>query len=215
MLDRRLDRKAAAAALADMDEAERRRRRLRLGRSVLKIHDSDMVLNSAALDADAVAETVSAAAATLHLADQGLLSTGAEAQLQFRVRLELARHGMSPPDKLTLKRGRFVHPSEEMFANLLNFYRIAWEYEPKSFPIQWDQDGRVTEAFTPDFYLPEFDLYLELTTMKQAHVTKKNRKIKLVKQLYPHVNIRVFYLKDFEQLIFKYGLPERTPAVQA
>jgi hypoxanthine phosphoribosyltransferase len=96
-----------------------------------------------------------------------------------------------------------------MFANLLDFYRIAWEYEPRSFPVQYDADGRVLESFTPDFYLPEFDLYLELTTMKQSLVTKKNRKVRLLRQLYPKLNIQVFYQKDFENLIFKYGLAYR------
>jgi hypothetical protein len=215
MLDRRLDRQAATEALFEMDVLEKQQRRLRLGRTGLKAHESDLVLNSATLDADAVAAAVSAAGAAIGLEQRGLLSLAAEAQLQFRVRLELARHGMSPPDRLILKRAAFVHPSEEMFANLLDFYRIAWEYEPRSFPIQWDKDGKVTEAFTPDFYLPEFDLYLELTTMKQANVTRKNRKIKLVRQLYPHVNIKVFYQKDFENLIFKHGLADRAPAVQA
>ena len=65
------------------------------------------------------------------------------------------------------------------------------------------------ESFTPDFYLPEFDLYVELTTMKQSLVTKKNRKVRLLRELYPHFNIQVFYQKDFENLIFKYGLAER------
>ena len=100
----------------------------------------------------------------------------------------------------------FGHPSEEVFANLLDFYRIAWLYEPRSFPLQWSATGGVTEAFTPDFYLPESDLYVELTTMKQSHVTKKNRKIKLLKAIYPHINIQIFYQKDFEELLFKYGI---------
>jgi hypoxanthine phosphoribosyltransferase len=93
-----------------------------------------------------------------------------------------------------------------MFANLLDFYRIEWQYEPRSFPLQWDKDGRISEAFTPDFYLPEFDLYVELTTMKQALVTRKNRKVKLLRAVYPHINIQVFYQKDFQDLVFKYGL---------
>jgi hypothetical protein len=215
MLDRHLDRAAATEALLEMDARDRQRRRLRLGRGALRTHEWDLMLNSATLDTDAVAAAVSAASAAAGLEQMGLLSPAAEVQLQFRVRLELAKHGMSPPDKLELKRAAFVHPSEEMFANLLDFYRIAWEYEPRSFPIEWDKDGKVTEAFTPDFYLPEFDLYLELTTMKQANVTKKNRKIKLVKQLYPHVNIQVFYQKDFENLIFKHGLADRMPVVPA
>jgi hypothetical protein len=90
-----------------------------------------------------------------------------------------------------------------------DFYRIAWDYEPRSFPLQWDKDGKVSEAFTPDFYLPEFDLYVELTTMKQANVTRKNRKIRLLRAIYPHVNIQVFYQKDVQDLVMKYGLPER------
>jgi hypothetical protein len=141
--------------------------------------------------------------------EAGLLSAAAEAQIQFQVRLKLARYGIVPPDRLRDTRKEFGHPSEQVFANLLDFYRIAWDYEPRSFPLQWDKDGRVSEAFTPDFYLPEFDLYVELTTMKQAHVTKKNRKIRLLRAIYPHVNIQVFYQKDVQDLVIKYGLPER------
>lgn len=218
MLDRRLDRPQAREALAALEHEDKALRRRRIGRASVKLDDLDLVLNAATLDPDAMASAAAAAAEGAQLAAAGLLGAAAEAQIQFRVRLELAKHGMSPPDRLTLRRPAFVHPSEEMFAHLLDFYRIAWEYEPKSFPIQWDKDGKVMEAFTPDFYLPEFDLYLELTTMKQAHVTRKNRKIKLVKQLYPHVNIRVFYQKDFENMIFKYGLPVRSailPATEA
>ena len=129
--------------------------------------------------------------------------------MQFRVRLRLAKHGLVPPDKVGLPRKIFVNPSEEIFANLLDFYRIAWEYEPRSFPVQFGPDGGALESFTPDFYLPEFDAYIELTTMKQAHATRKNRKVRLLRQLYPHINIQVFYQKDFENLIFKYGLAGR------
>jgi hypoxanthine phosphoribosyltransferase len=145
--------------------------------------------------------------------EQGFLPAGAEAQLQFQVRLQLAKHGMAPPGKTSIKRAAFMHPSEEIFANLLDFYRIAWEYEPRSFPVQWGKDGKPLESFTPDFYLPEVDLYVELTTMKQAHVTKKNRKVKLLRTLYPHINIQVFYQKDFQNLIFKYGLADRAVKV--
>ena len=140
------------------------------------------------------------------LREQGLLSAAAEAQIQFQTRLQLAGHGIVPAGRAHLKRIAFGHPSEQLFANLLDFYRIPWEYEPRSFPLQWDKDGNVVEAFTPDFFLPEFDQYVELTTMKQALVTRKNRKIKLLRAIYPHVNIQVFYQKDFQDLVFKYGL---------
>lgn len=126
--------------------------------------------------------------------------------MQFQTRLHLAQHGIAPAGHANLKRVTFGHPSEQMFANLLDFYRIDWDYEPRSFPLQWDKDGKVMEAFTPDFYLSELDLYVELTTMKQALVTKKNRKIKLLRAIYPHINIQVFYQKDFQDLVFKHGL---------
>src|SRR5207237_10274781 len=83
----------------------------------------------------------------------------------------------------------FVHPSEQEFARFLDYYRIRWHYEPVSFPIAWE-DTRVAEMFTPDFYLPEHDLYIELTTMKQSLVTPKNRKLRLVREPYPELNVR-------------------------
>ncbi len=92
-----------------------------------------------------------------------------------------------------------------MFARLMDFHGIAWQYEPRTFPIEWDDSGVVREGFTPDFYLPEMDLYVELTTMKQSLVRRKNRKLKRLRDLYPDVNIRVFYQKDIEDLIFKLG----------
>ena len=106
------------------------------------------------------------AATVRGLQHYGRLSASAESQIQFQARLKLASHNIVPAGKATFKPKPFGHPSEELFANLLDFYRLAWEYEPRSFPLQWDKEGNVTEAFTPDFYLPEYDLYVELTTMK-------------------------------------------------
>ena len=100
----------------------------------------------------------------------------------------------------------FVHPSEAELARVLDFYRIRWDYEPRSFPLSWDEAGRVTEAFTPDFYLPDLDLYLELTTLKQSLVTDKNRKIRKFRELYPNIQLKVFYGRDFRSLVQKYGL---------
>ena len=98
----------------------------------------------------------------------------------------------------------FVHPSEQEFARFLDYYRIRWVYEPASFPIGWD-DGRVNEMFTPDFYLPEHDLYVEVTTMKQSLVTPKNRKVRLLRELYPDINVRLLYQKDYQQLLVQAG----------
>ncbi|RPI11830.1 MAG: hypothetical protein EHM65_06675 [Acidobacteriales bacterium] len=209
MLDRRLDRPAARQLLGEMERQQRAERLSRFGRSTAPPHMFDLVFNAEFLDSTQMVELIRAAVEARNLADQGLLSAAADAQLQFQARLQLSKHGIMPAGVATLKRGTFSHPSEQIFANLLDFYRIAWEYEPHSFPIQWDNDGKVLEAFTPDFYLPEFDLHIELTTMKQSLVTRKNRKVKLLHQIYPHINIQVFYQKDFQNLIFKYDLTGR------
>jgi hypothetical protein len=211
MLDQRQERPEAKSDLARLDAEAKRQRKSRLGRAAALPADFDITLNAEHMDPDQMAEVLRAAVATRCLAEQGFLSASAEAQLQFRLRLDLARHGIVPAGRAHLKPVIFGHPSEEMFANLLDFYRIQWQYEPRSFPLQWNQDGNVSEAFTPDFYLPEFDLYVELTTMKQALVTRKNRKIKLLRAVYPHINIQVFYQKDFQDLVFKYGLRAAAP----
>lgn len=98
----------------------------------------------------------------------------------------------------------FVHPAEADFAAFLDFYRIRWQYEPKSFALRW-RNGRVAQMFTPDFYLPEQDLFVELTTMKQSLVTRKNRKIRRLKELYPSVNVVLLNRKGFHELLSRFG----------
>ena len=109
-----------------------------------------------------------------------------------------AYRGSDPP--------RFVNEAERECAKILDFYRVPWEYEPRSFVLETDDDGRVVEAMTPDFYLPEQDLYLEVTVMKQSLVSRKNRKIRKLRERYPEVKIKLFYKRDFERLAHKYGL---------
>lgn len=101
---------------------------------------------------------------------------------------------------------RFAHNSELQFAKLLDFYGIAWDYEPRTFVLEWDGKGGPAQAFTPDFYLPVYDLYIEITTMNQKLVTKKNRKARRLKELYPDTRIKVFYQRDYLNLLVKYGL---------
>ena len=98
----------------------------------------------------------------------------------------------------------FAHPSEKEFAQILDFYGVKWVYEPRSFPVRWDGE-RVAEMLTPDFYLTDLDLYVELTTMKQSLVTEKNRKIRLMRELYPDVNVKLLYRRDFHRLLAKFG----------
>jgi hypoxanthine phosphoribosyltransferase len=100
---------------------------------------------------------------------------------------------------------RFAHESEAELARILDYYRIEWRYEPDVFPIAWNVGGAVTESFAPDFYLPEVDMYIELTTLKQSLVRKKNRKLRHLRQLYPWVRVKLFYARDFKALMLKYG----------
>ena len=102
----------------------------------------------------------------------------------------------------------FAHASERQFARLLDFYQIEWEYEPRSFDLERDRDGNVTQRFTPDFYLPAYDLYIEITTMNQRLVTKKNRKVRRLQELYPDVKCKIFYQRDYLSLVTKYGLED-------
>jgi len=110
---------------------------------------------------------------------------------------------------------RFAHDSEAELARILDYYQVQWRYEPDVFPISWNADGAVTESFAPDFYLPEVDLYVELTTLKQSLVRRKNRKLRWLKQLYPEVRVKLFYARDFKALMLKYGRLDFMADVQA
>ncbi len=103
---------------------------------------------------------------------------------------------------------RFAHASERQFARLLDFYEIEWEYEPTSFEIEWDKEGNVLARFTPDFYLPQYDLYIEITTLNQKLVTKKNKKVRRLRERYPEIKCKVFYQRDYLSLVTKYGLED-------
>jgi hypoxanthine phosphoribosyltransferase len=116
----------------------------------------------------------------------------------------------------------WANSTEEQFASLLDSYGIVWEHEPHRFPISFNDAGEPAEFFTPDFYLPETDEYIELTVLKQRLCTKKNRKLRLMRELYPGVRCRIIYRRDYEHLALKYGwepdrdfpdrgLPQRQP----
>lgn len=109
-------------------------------------------------------------------------------------------------ERLPHEHVRFAHNSERQFAKLLDFYDIAWEYEPRTFVLEHDRDGNPAQAFTPDFYLPAYDLFIEITTLNQKLVTKKNRKARRLRELHPDVRIKVLYQRDYLRLLVKYGL---------
>jgi hypothetical protein len=101
-----------------------------------------------------------------------------------------------------------MHPAEAEFARILDFYGIPWQYEPRTFVLAHDANGNMTEGFSPDFYLPDQDLYVELTTMLPRQIRHKNRKLRRLRELYPNINIKLFKRSDIRSLLIKYGMEE-------
>jgi hypothetical protein len=121
----------------------------------------------------------------------------------FELQVKPAAHqqgGTAAADKPVFK-----HPAEVEFARILDMFKIEWQYEPRTFPVEWDAEGNLTMAFSPDFYLVKFDTYIEITTMEQKYVTTKNKKVRLLKELYPGINIKIVYKKDFYTLLKRFG----------
>ena len=104
------------------------------------------------------------------------------------------------------QRPQFVHPAEEIFAKILDFYGIKWEYEPRTFPLEWDEQGNVKEAFAPDFYLPAQDLYIELTTLRPKLANYKNRRMRRMQELYPDVHVKLIKRREMRDMMVKFGL---------
>jgi hypothetical protein len=122
-----------------------------------------------------------------------------------------ARSGRRHPSRVPAPEARFAHPSEEIFASLLSLYGVAWEYEPVEFALAWDDAGRPTRAFRPDFYLPDHDTFVELTVLAQRLVTRKNRKVREFRALYPETRLLVLYQRDFVTLLERHALASGTP----
>ncbi len=108
----------------------------------------------------------------------------------------------------------FAHPAEQMFARILDFYGVQWIYEPRTFDLEWDEKGKVILAFTPDFYLPDQNLYVELTTLRPQLSTRKNKKMKLMQELYPDIQIKLMKRRDMRDLMVKYGLYDEAQQLQ-
>ncbi|MCO5183009.1 MAG: hypothetical protein M9941_14280 [Anaerolineae bacterium] len=128
------------------------------------------------------------------------------------------RHPFFDPEFLVNKpeqnQPNFANSAEAEFANLLDYYGIEWQYEPRTFDLEWDADGNVTQAFSPDFYLPGQDLYIELTTLRPKLAGFKNRKIRRMQELYPDINVKLFKRGDIRRLMTKYGIDDEAARIQ-
>jgi cytidylate kinase len=205
MKDSGLDSEGALRELHEHDRRQERFLRCSFRRPSDNPDRYNLIINMAAFEVEEAVELILLSVRMKKLAAFGMVSsdTVERARLRNQIRLLRAVTKLSMDSHQPL--AQFAHPSELVFARLLDFYGIRWQYEPRTFPLRYDEEGNVTEAFSPDFYLPDSDLYVELTTMKQSLVTKKNRKVKRLLELHPDIKIRLLYQKDFEDLIFKYA----------
>lgn len=141
--------------------------------------------------------------------DLFVVGCGLDYQERYR---ELPFIGVLKDEVMTQRaaRPRFAHPSEEEFAQLLEFYRIRWEYEPRTFVLREDENGNVSVGFSPDFFLPDFDLYVEVTTKKPHLMNRKLRQVEAMHRQYPDVRIELLDRAGFEVLAKKLKARERT-----
>ncbi len=146
-------------------------------------------------------------AAVLSVLEKRRARVAAETELPLEALVRAANGGRGAPTPAAVSpedASPFKHPSEAEFARILDMYGIEWTYEPRTFPLEWDDQGRVVQAFSPDFHLTRFGTYIELTTMDQRHVTEKNRKLKRLRELYPDIDVRIVYRKDFRSLLERF-----------
>lgn len=204
--------KATALRLINQKDTERDQYTLFYHRSDSSDpHAYDLIVNTSRIGVGDAAEII-----LYYLVEKGVFSTADFPQLKAEInRIAQEKLAASEEFKVYGKQGtvegsgyNFANESEVEFARILDYYKIKYLYEPTTFPLRWDSEGNVESAFAPDFYFPEFDLYIELTTMKQDLVTKKNRKLKELKSIYPDVNIRLFYRKDYKKLLERFGMIE-------
>ena len=116
-------------------------------------------------------------------------------------------------DDTPVNKPQFGHPIEAEFARILDYYGIEWQYEPTTFPLEWDENGNVTKAFSPDFYLPQEDRYVELTTLRPKLVTIKNKKLRRMSELYPDVDVTLLKRSDLRDMMIKYGMDEQASEI--
>lgn len=113
-----------------------------------------------------------------------------------------------------------AHPAEAIFAKVLKAADIVFEYEPVSIPVHWDENGEPDQWFTPDFYLPDVRTrrpgwkfwkrhrgrFVEITTCRRAHVTRKHKKLRLARELNPQFEFRILYRQDIYRACEEIGM---------
>jgi hypothetical protein len=94
----------------------------------------------------------------------------------------------------------FVYDWEREFSEVLDVYGMLWRYKPRTFAVEWDEEGNFVDSFTPDFYLPEHDLYVELAPWGYGDFGMNVRKVRMLRDLYSAIKIEVIAGRDYKRV---------------
>lgn len=108
----------------------------------------------------------------------------------------------------------FAHPVERELARVYDELGIAWQYEPQAFVLAQGDDGRVLEAFRPDFYLSDWDVYVECTVARQRLTARKRSKARRAMARYG-IRVEIMYRRDMTRLAHRWGLQGLRRALDA
>ena len=84
---------------------------------------------------------------------------------------------------------------EANIARLFNYLGIRWQHQPKIFNL-------VSQNYTPDFYLPDDDIYIEVKNFLWKYSKIRDRKFR---KLYPDIKLTLLLKKDYLELEKKYS----------
>jgi len=85
----------------------------------------------------------------------------------------------------------FLHASETEFARMLDARDITWRYKPRTFAVEWDEEGNFIDCFTPDFFLPDYEMYVVLIAPYRSVPDGKTKRVKLLRRQHPEIRIEV------------------------
>ena len=103
-----------------------------------------------------------------------------------------ARHFLSDGGRASLAAPiDFAYDFEQEFARNLDQLSVPWQYKPRTFAVEWDENGAFVDSFTPSFFLPARDLYVELVAPGCGLSGERVRKAWLLRYQHPEIRIEV------------------------
>jgi hypothetical protein len=88
---------------------------------------------------------------------------------------------------------------EANVARILKHFSIEYSFEQKSFLLNKPEGGQT--RYTPDFYLPQYDTYIEV---KGRWYSDGKSKFQLCKEQYPNIKIKLVDGKKYKRLEKRY-----------